>query len=182
MVKRDLSRRAIILPTLTYGPSALGSDRTTRSQNQATGMSFLRRVAELSLDGDVRSEEESRSSSRRKEPVIRRPPRRSGGSRQVLMGGQVGAGFCVRGAHRHFIIDAVDSRRAQEGGSRLRVTGALAPAAPPPLHYHWYLHVSVIILSYLLTRIDDHFGTVLHEQTNKVAGFKQRSRLSVDSV
>ncbi|TWW57306.1 hypothetical protein D4764_07G0000250 [Takifugu flavidus] len=62
VVKRELSRKAkvsiyrsIFVPTLTYGHELWVMAERTRSRVQATEMSFLRRVARLSLRDRVRS-------------------------------------------------------------------------------------------------------------------------------
>ncbi|TWW59251.1 hypothetical protein D4764_06G0007810 [Takifugu flavidus] len=62
VVKRELSQKAklsiywsIFFPTLTYGHELCVMTERTRSQVQAAKMSFLRRVAGLSLRDRVRS-------------------------------------------------------------------------------------------------------------------------------
>ncbi|TWW81747.1 hypothetical protein D4764_01G0015620 [Takifugu flavidus] len=62
VVKRELSQKAklsiyrsIFVPTLTYGHELWVMTERTRSRVQATEMSFLRRVAGLSLRDRVRS-------------------------------------------------------------------------------------------------------------------------------
>ena len=64
MVKRELSQktklsiyRSIYIPSLTYGHELWVVTERIRSQIQAAEMSFLRRVAELSLRERVRSSE-----------------------------------------------------------------------------------------------------------------------------
>ena len=51
---------------------------------------------------------------------------------QFYWGGQIGAGFCVRGAHRHFIIDADSSFGGPQGGPDSELRGHWPPLAPPP--------------------------------------------------
>ena len=62
MVKRELNRKAklsiyqsIYVPALTYGHELWVMTKRTRSRVQAAEMSFLRRVAGLSLRDRVRS-------------------------------------------------------------------------------------------------------------------------------